>query len=504
MISRRSFLAGAGGAALAAVALPRSAHAQTASGVNWNQLSDHLRGRLVLPSDADYPTAMQLYLAQFDGTQPQAVAYCASADDVALCLGFAQDNALRIAARSGGHSAGGYSTTPGLVIDVSGLNSVALGGGTATIGPGAELVDITNTLAPAGLAISGGYCPTVAAGGFLQGGGLGLFTRSMGVASDKVTQAQVVLADGRIVTASPQQHSDLYWALRGGGGGNFGVVTSYTFVPSPLTDIAVGELYWPYDQALDFLDGWTRWLADAPPTIGGGSRIMLPNAAPGNVPVVALILGCVDPSGFGTEIDRLVSMIGHAPSSQQILTAPYQPIMMNLYGCTDLTVAECHLVNSAFPGAEVPRSALGLERGRMFSGAMPREGWSQALSVLDTERLAGQTHELQVSALGGAANTPSRTATAYVHRDTLFMVNFLASNVTGPVSDEDVATAGRFVDAGFAVIDPYSNGETYQNFIDPSLPDWERSYYAENYPRLTRVKHRYDPHNVFRFAQSVR
>lgn len=504
MINRRSFLAGAGGAALATVALPGSALAQTRSGINWNQLSNHLQGRLVLPSDANYPTAMQLYLAQFDGTQPQAIAYCASASDVAVCLGFAQDNALPIAARSGGHSAGGYSTTPGLVIDVSGLNSVSLGQGSATIGPGAELVDITNTLAPAGLAISGGYCPTVAAGGFLQGGGVGLFTRSMGIASDKVTSAQVVLANGRVVTASPQEHSDLYWALRGGGGGNFGVVTSYTFTPSPLTDIAIGQLFWPYDQALDFLDGWTTWLADAPWTIGSGTRIMLPDAAPGNVPVVALLLGGVDPSVFGAEVDRLVSIIGHAPASQQILTAPYQPILMNLYGCASKTVDECHLITSAFPGAELPRAAFGLERGRMFSQEMPRDGWAKALAILETERLAGQDHELQVTGLGGAASALPRTATAYVHRDARFMVNFLASNLTGPVSDEAKAAAERFVDAGFAVLDPYSNGESYQNFIDSRLPDWKRSYYAENYPRLKQVKRRYDPHNLFRFAQSIR
>lgn len=504
MISRRSFLAGAGGAALAATALPGTARALTKSGINWNQLSGHLQGRLVRPADASYPTAKQLYLAQFDGTQPQAIAYCASSADVALCLGFAQDNALSIAARSGGHSAGGYSTTPGLVIDVSGLNSVTLGPDSATIGPGAELVDITNTLAPAGLAISGGYCPTVAAGGYLQGGGVGLFTRSMGIASDKVTQAEVVLADGRVVTASAQQHSDLYWALRGGGGGNFGVVTSYTITPSPLSTISVGELYWTYDQALDFLDGWTRYVADAPWTIGGGSRIMLPDAAPGKVPVVALILGSVDPAGFAAEIDRLVAMIGHAPATKQVITAPYQPILMGLYGCNNLTVDECHLVSSAFPGAEVPRSALGLERGRMFSHAMPRAGWEKALAIFDTERLAGQSHELQVSGLGGAANALARTATAYVHRDTLFMANFLASNVTGPVSGEARAAAERFVDAGFAVLDPYSNRESYQNFIDPRLPDWRRSYYAENYPRLTRVKRDYDPYHLFRFAQSIR
>lgn len=504
MISRRSFLAGAGGAAVAAAVLPRSARAQTVAGINWSQLSGHLQGRLVLPSDASYPAAMQLYLAQFDDTRPQAIAYCASAADVALCLGFAQDNALRIAPRSGGHSLGGYSTTPGLVIDVSGLNSVTLGQGSATIGAGAELVDITNTLAPAGLAISGGYCPTVAAGGFLQGGGIGLFTRSMGVSSDKVTQMEVVLADGRVVTASPREHSELFWALRGGGGGNFGVVTSYTFTPSPLTTIAVGVLHWPYDQALDALDGWMRWLADAPWTIGGSTRIVLQDAAPGNVPAVMVTLGGVDPSVFGAEIDRLVSVIGSAPASQQTVTAPYHPIMMNLYGCASLTVDECHIISSAFPGAELPRSAFGQERGRMFSREMPREGWAKALAILETERLAGQTHELQVSALGGAANTLPRTATAYVHRDTLFSASFLASNVTGPVSDEAKATAARYVDAGFAAIDPYSNGETYQNFIDPRLPDWKRSYYAENYPRLTRVKHVYDPHNVFRFAQSIR
>jgi FAD/FMN-containing dehydrogenase len=515
MINRRSFLVGAGGVALAATALPVSARAQTglpgsarartAPGVNWDRLRDHLQGQLVRPQDADYAAAKQLYVTAFDSIDPGAIAYCASAADVALCLGFAQDYALPLAARSGGHSAGGYSTTPGLVIDVSRLNSITLGGSTATIGAGAELVDIITTLGPAGVTISGGYCPTVAAGGFLQGGGLGLLTRSIGVASDMVTSAQVVLADGSVVTASPGRHSDLFWALRGGGGGNFGVVTSYTFTPSPITDLAVAFLIWPYDQALDALDGWMQWLADAPQTIsGGGLKVTLADAAPGMIPVVSVILGSVDTSaGFAAEVARLVSLVGHPPASQQVLAAPLAPIMMTVYGCGAVTVPACHLTG-AFSQGVVPRAPFGYERGRMFSQVMPRAGWSQVLAVFDTERLAGQTHQLQVTALGGAANTPSRTATAYVHRDTLFMVNYLASNAVAPVSDEAKAAAGEFVDAGFAVIDPYSNGETYQNFIDPRLRDWERSYYAENYPRLMRVKDEYDPHNVFRFAQSIR
>ena len=504
MISRRSVLVGTGGAALAATALPGAARARSGSGVDWRRLHHHLAGRLVLPSDADYPNAKQLYQSRFDAIEPRGVAYCASAADVALCLRFAQDNALPLAARSGGHSHGGFSTTPGLVIDVSGLDSVTLGRGTATIGTGAQTVDITNTLAPAGLAFSGGYCPTVAAGGYLQGGGLGLFTRSTGVASDKVTSARVVLADGRAVTASPREHSDLYWALRGGGGGNFGVVTSFEVAPTPLTDLAAGNLSWPYEQALDMLDGWTRWLADAPRTVGGSINITLDDAAPGEVPLVSLLLGSVDTgAGFETEIDRLVSLVGHAPASRQTFTAPYQQILMVLYECGDLTVDQCHRVGAP-GGGRLPRPAFGAERGRMFSEPMPREGWAKALAVLDTERLAGQTRGLQVAALGGAANALPRTATAYVHRDSLFMANFLASKAAPPAPPEAVAAAGRFVDAGFAALDPYSNGETYQNFVDTRLPDWKRSYYAENYRRLTRVKKKYDPHDVFRSPQSIR
>ncbi|MFB8348209.1 FAD-binding oxidoreductase [Streptomyces niveus] len=505
MTSRRSFLVGAGATALAVTAFQGSSAARTASGGKWNQLGRHLRGRLVLPSDPDYRRAKQLYLIQFDDSRPRAIAYCASAADVALCLRFAQDHALPIAVRSGGHSAGGYSTTEGLVIDVSRINSTTLGRDTATIGPGAQLVDITNTLAPAGLTISGGYCPTVAAGGYFAGGGMGLFTRSIGMASDKVTSAEVVLADGSVVTASPRRNSDLYWAVRGGGGGNFGVVTSYEVAPTPLTDLAACNLSWRFDQALDMLDGWTRWLVDAPRAIGSGLLVTLEDAAPGKVPMATIFLGSVDPGGgFDGEIDRLVSLVGHAPSFRQAHTAPYQDILMDLYQCGGLTVQQCHRADTS-PGGQLTRPVFGLWRSRLFGeGAMPREGWAKALSVLDTERQAGQMRQLQVVAVGGAVNSVSRGATAYVHRDSLFSASFLTSNSVAPVPDEAKESAGRFVDAGFAVLDPYSNGETYQNFYDARLPDWQSSYYAENYPRLKRVKRSYDPHNIFRFAQSIR
>ncbi|WP_406421814.1 FAD-binding oxidoreductase [Streptomyces sp. NBC_00842] len=505
MINRRSFLAGAGGVALATTALSGAAKAATsAPGTKWSRLADSLQGRLVLPSDGDYQRAKQLFQVQYDATSPQAVAYCSSTADVARCIGFAEANSIPVAARSGGHSAGGYSTTQGLVIDVSGLNSVVLGDGSARIGPGAQLVDIANTLAPAGLGISAGYCPTVAAGGFFQGGGMGLFTRSIGIASDKVTSAQVVLADGRTVTASPDCHSDLYWALRGGGGGNFGIVTSYTVTPSELTDVAAVNLVWTFDQSLDMLDGWTQWLADAPWTIGSGVNVTLTDAGPGKVPTAGVFLGSVDTGpAFDAEIARLISLVGRPPAYQQKFTAPYQSVLMSLYLCSELTVAQCHRADTSAEG-KLQRPAFGTWRSRLFERTMPREGWAKALEVVDGNRFAGQMRQLQISALGGKANTLSRTATAYVHRDSLFSASFLTSNAAAPVSDEAKAAAWQFVDAGFAVIDPYSNGETYQNFIDPRLPDWQRSYYAENHARLAGVKEKYDPHRFFRFAQGIR
>jgi hypothetical protein len=492
-------VSGAGAVALAAV---RANSVFASTSVAWNQLRQHLAGQLVLPSDAGYATAKQLDLMQYDTVNPQAVAYCANPADVALCLKFGQDNGVPFAARSGGHSLGGYSTTQGLVIDVSRLNAVSIGAGTVSIGPGAQLVDITNTLGPAGLAISGGYCPTVAAGGYLMGGGVGPLTRQLGIASDKVTAAQVVLANGRVVTASPQENSDLYWAVCGGGGGNFGIVTGYSMTPSAVSQVAIANLSWSYDHAVDMLDGYARWLVDAPRTIGGAAVVMLADAAPGNTPAPSILMVSMgSPTELNNEVSRLISLTG-APASQFTDVVPYPALMMGLYGCATYTVAQCHRVGPT-PEGLLPRSAFGLQRSRLFGAPMARSGWEQAVATFDTARLAGQAHALEVIALGGAANDLGRTATAYVHRDSLYSTNYMVGVAVPPASETQQATARQWVDTGFAAIDTFSNGETYQNFIDSALGDWKPSYYAENYPRLSQAKAKYDPSGAFTFAQSI-
>jgi FAD/FMN-containing dehydrogenase len=503
MITRRALL-GASAAGAVAAAAPAPSPPRQVTAVPWSQLGRHLTGDLVLPSDPRYATARQLALSQFDTIAPQAVAYCADARDAALCLAFAQQNGLAPAVRSGGHSAGGYSTGTGLVVDVSRLNSVRADAGSVTLGPGAQNVDVLNTLAASGLAVTGGACPTVAAGGFIQGGGLGFLTRTLGMACDALTSATVVLASGQTVTACAREHPNLFWALRGGGGGNFGIVTSYTLTPTALSQVTAANLAYTYDQALDMLDGYARWLPGCPRTIGSAAVVTLADAAAGNVPTPAIIVVSTGtPAELDAELARLDSLTGK-PASRQTSVLPYRDLMTGIFGCADKTTEECHRAG-AFPQGQLPRTAFALERSRLVRDAVPRDGWARILALFDEQRVSGgQTHGLQVLPVDGAVRDLDRTETAFVHRDSRFSVNFQGFMAQGPVTDELRAAARAWVDAGFAAIDPLSSGEAYQNFIDPELADWKTSYYAENHPRLVKVKNRYDPDGLFSFAQGIR
>jgi FAD/FMN-containing dehydrogenase len=503
VISRRTLLSAGTAAGLALVpAAPVAAEGSATT--PWSQLASKLSGKLVLPTDPYYTVARQVELGQFDSVNPQAVAYCTSAADVSVCVRFAQDNGVRTAVRSGGHNYGGWSTTPGMIIDVSRLNAVTVQSASSVeIGPGAQNVNILNALAPHHLVVSEGGCPTVCAGGFLQGGGFGFLTRPTGMACDAMTSAQVVLADGRVVTTSEKQNPDLFWAIRGGGGGNFGIVTKFTVTPHSGDQMAISNLIFPYDRMADVLDGVARWLVDAPRTIGGGAYVVQPDAAPGSVPQANVFLASRGtPTELAGEAARLLALTG-APLQRQDGVMTYQQLMMMIFGCATLTEAQCQRSEKT-PEGTLSRPAYGLERTRMGSEPYSASGWADVMTAFDANRRAGQARYLDFHFFGGAANDLSRTATAYVHRDSLFSVNYrVLINDPAQVTDEAKAVANTWIDNGFATIDPLSNGETYQNWMDPSLTDWKTSYYAENYARLSRIKAKYDPNRFFCFPQSI-
>ncbi|MFI9162282.1 FAD-binding oxidoreductase [Kitasatospora aureofaciens] len=505
-VARRSLLrAGAGVTALAAPGLTGllSPAWSAPAAPDWSGLGSRLNGTLVLPTDPGYAVAKQLHWTEFDSVDPSAVAYCQSAADVAACLRFAQDNGVPLAVRSGGHSSAGYSTTTGLVLDVSRLNSVRTDGSTVTVGSGTQLVDVTDKLAPLGLALPGGNCPTVGVAGFLQGGGFGMLTRRHGMGCDRIVSAEVVLADGRTVVCSATQEPDLYWALRGGAGGNFGVVTQFELSPVAIGRLSLFTLTWSWDNAPEVLGAWQDWILAGPRELASNLTVLLTDAAPGAVPTV-LVTGAWsgDPNALGPALDQLASAVGAAPASRTATGYSYLDAMMATYGCSTRTEDQCHRAD-AYPGGQLGRGNYLLARSRMVSNRIPQIGITQLLAAFDSARAAGHTRTLNFASLGGAANDAGRTDTAYVHRDTQFLLLTADSLPTGTPGPADQAAAQAWAATGFAVIDAWSNHETYQNYPDVALPDWRSAYYAENYARLTAVKSEYDPYRFFRFGQAV-
>ena len=232
-------------------------------------LTEAVRGRVITASDSDYDDARAVYNAMHD-RKPRAVIRCADSADVMAAVAAARDGGLDLAIRGGGHSVPGYGTVDdGLVIDLSKMNNVRVDPvkKVARVGGGATWGDVDHATHPFGLAAPGGIISTTGVGGLTLGGGIGYLTRGVGLSIDNLLAADVVLADGRQVTASDYQNEDLFWALRGGSG-NFGVVTSFEFQLYEVGDIVGGPMFYEFDDAAAVLQCYREFIADAPEQLG--------------------------------------------------------------------------------------------------------------------------------------------------------------------------------------------------------------------------------------------
>ncbi|GAA5122273.1 FAD-binding oxidoreductase [Pseudonocardia adelaidensis] len=463
-----------------------------------------MRGDLVTPSDPRYDRARVGYWAQFDGVRPAAVAFCETPGDVAACLAFCQDADVPAVPRSGGHSLGGYSLTDGLVIDVSRMSGVGTRRAgaevTAVVGAGARQVDSLSALWRDGVVVPGGLCPTVSAGGFVSGGGFGWTTRRYGMACDHVLAAEVVLADGRVVRCSESVEPDLFWALRGAGGGNFGVITRYEMRARRIPTIVTYHLRWPWHAAEAVMAAWQRWVVEAPDELGSALTVTLAGAEPATVDLAGGWLG--DRAALERLLDALVAEAGSRPETRTVQEDAYRDAMMAAYGVAGTTAAQRHW-SGQNPEAVIPRQHFAVDRNVLLERPVPDSGIAEVLAALEHGRRPGQVRLLSCFALGGQANRVARTASAYVHRDAqIYMAYWVGLDRDRP-DGADRHAAEAWADAGFAVIDRYAGGEAYQNFIDPRLGAWREAYYAENHARLVEVKRTYDPHGFFRFAQSI-
>ncbi|WP_418959255.1 FAD-binding oxidoreductase [Streptomyces tritici] len=506
MLSRRTLIragaaTGAAGAFTAGV-LPLAGAA--AGAAPWGKLAERLDGRLVLPGDPGYEVAKQLQMARYDVIRPQGVAYCASGSDVAACIRFAQDHGLPTAVRSGGHSQAGYSTSTGLVIDVSRLNAVRPAASTVRIGAGAQGVDIVNTLAPYGLQVASGTCPTVAIGGWLQGGGFGLAARKFGMGADRLVSAKVVRADGSCVRCSATEHPDLYWALRGGGGGNFGVVTEYEVRPVRIPSLSLYNLGFDGADAVDVVLAWQEWIAQAPRELSAELFLLLPEDSPaGTAPIVVVSGGYLGAqAGCDRLLDALVSGLGRRPVSREVTELPFKEAMMKVFGCADSSVDACHRIGYS-PHARLPRENYATYRNVFFADRWSRATAEAAVRTLVEAPVPGQFRFLGLFAYGGRVNDLAPSDTAFVHRDTLFEAGYQVGLPVPDPSREQREQAQSWVDGGYATLYPSSTRRSYQNYMDPALTGWREAYYGGNYARLRAVKRAHDPHGFFRFAQSV-
>jgi FAD binding domain/Berberine and berberine like len=489
---RRELLVRAGGLTLAAGAVGVGPALARLGDLPLRELARTLDGTVVARGSAGYAQARLLVSTRFDAVHPQAVVFCESVADVQKTVRWARRHHVHVVARSGGHSYGGYSTTPGVVIDVSRIAGVHVDATSriAKVGAGARLIDAYNALWLHGLTIPAGSCPTVGIAGLTLGGGVGFSVRKLGLTCDRLRSARVVLVSGAALHCSPSEHRDLFWALRGGGGGNFGIVTHFTFRPAPVGNVSTFSIEWPWSQAKQAVAAWQEFAPHAPDALFSICNLSASGRG-GTTHVVAFGQFYGSESALRSLIAPLVNT--GTPTRVSTDTMSYMTAVMKWAGCHQ-TVDACHLE---------PRGTLGRETFKSgsdyFAQPLPAAGIAALVRSIELRQQSRRRGSLLLDSYGGAINRVPKAATAFVHRDQLFSCQYVASWRPG----EPGAPSIEWVRRSRARMRPFASGFAYQNYIDPDRRHWQHAYYGSNWLRLKAVKRHYDPGNFFRFAQSI-
>jgi FAD/FMN-containing dehydrogenase len=510
-LKRRAILTSAAAGA-AAFAIPGFIQAAAASSAgpkpsDWTALAKDLSGPLYRPGESGYPVASRLFDPRFDSIHPAGVAYCRSPHDVATCLAFVRKFKIPVAARCGGHSYAGWSSSTGLVIDVTRMSGVTVSGSTVTVGAGTRLIDFYNGLAAHGRAVPGGSCPTVGISGLTLGGGIGVVGRAFGLTCDLLESLQIVTANGAILTCGNRQHSDLFWACRGGGGGNFGVVTSFTFATFPAPSPWLFFLRWSWKHAAKVVAAWQSWAPHAPDALWSNMHLA---AAPGGttptVEVGGTYIGGIN--GVAGLLGQLYAKVGSRPDVSYFLNQfSYLNAMLLEAGCNlgQPGYRACHPNWTLTGGGNLSRQPQ-LAKSDFFTRPLSSAGIATLLrgvqSMQAVHGVPGGVGGIAFDALGGAINRYQPDVTAFVHRNALFGAQYTTDWPNGAPA-AGVGNQHAWLRSFWQSMRPYASGQAYQNYIDPDLTNWAQAYYGTNYPRLQQVKKTYDPNRVFNFPQAV-
>lgn len=516
--TRRAFLGGAGGLGLAAALAACTGHTSghgspsttaaspspsaTSGKPSLASLSQQLSTPLILPGNSAYASTAQLYNPRFDASShPAAIARCASTDDVVACVRFAAAGGAPLALRNGGHSYGGWSSGPGLVVDVRPMSTVTVdtASGTARIGAGAQLIDVYAALAAQGVAIAAGSCPTVGITGLGLAGGVGVLARAWGLTCDLVESVQLVTADGTLREVDATHDPDLFWALRGGGGGSFGAVTALTLAVKPAPQVETFFYSWDISHGPQVLAAWQNWIGGTDRQLWSTCKLL---GDPPKGTAVATVSGTwIGPqSSLDAQLAPLLSAIGAGPSSTSKTSQDYAHAMLLEAGCSGQTATQC-ATSALTPAKRQPFAAT----SAILDQPLPAAGISAAVARAQAASGVPGLFEGGISfdSLGGAVADVAASDTAFVHRTALASIQFTAT-WTSMASSPDPAPFDAYVRAGRSALSQWTGDGAYVGYADASLTDYPSAYWGANYPRLQAVKKQYDPQNLFAFAQSVK
>ncbi|WP_303310061.1 FAD-binding oxidoreductase [Hymenobacter sp. BT730] len=442
-----------------------------------------LRGQILQPQDAGYDAARRLYNGMID-KHPDLIVRCADVADVISAVNYAREENLLVAIHGGGHNGAGLGMCDrGMVIDLSLMRGIHVDpeARTVLVEGGCTLGDVDHATHAFGLALPGGIISTTGVAGLTLGGGLGYLTRQYGLTIDSLLEADVVLADGRLVKASAEHNPDLFWALRGGGG-NFGVVTSFLFRVHPVDTVVAGPMLWSMEDAPEMLRWYSRFIKTAPESIYGFfAFLMVPPAEPFpqhlHLKKMCAIVWCYTGAPSGAEEAFRPARAFKKPALDLVGPLP-MPALQSMFD--GLYPPGLHWYWKADFVNELPEEAI-TEHMR-FGNLLPTMHSSMHLYPIN-----------------GAAARIGQKDTAWNYRNATWSMVIVGVD-PDPANDEKITAWAR---AYFDALHPYSAGGAYVNFMMEEGADRIRATYGANYARLSSIKAKYDPQNLFRVNQNI-
>ena len=437
-------------------------------------LREGFGGTVITPADPGYDQARRIWNASIE-RRPALIARCAGTADVVRAVRFAREHGLVAAVRGGGHNVAGRALCDdGIVIDLSAMRGVFVdpAARTVRVQPGCTLGDVDRETHLFGLAVPAGVVSKTGIAGLTLGGGVGWLVRKHGLTCDNLIACEVVTADGRVLTASADENADLFWGLRGGGG-NFGVVTSFLYRAHPVSTVLGGLLVWPRDRAGDVIRHYRDFIADAPEELTAYAALV---HTPDGQPAVAVICCWCGDIAEGERVLQPLRSFG-PPAMDMVQPMPF-PAMQSL-------------LDGAFPDGT---------RNYWKSTFLKDLGDDAVdLVVAHANRAGSPLSAVVIEYYAGAASRVGGTDTAFAHRRFGFNVGMMAQWTDPAESDRHTAWARAFFDA----MRPHSSGAYLLNFVDEEGQDTIRAAFGASYERLAQLKKKYDPTNFFRLNQNV-